>query len=193
MGRIPYYDVTLLAAAGGQMVIDHGGREVTLPCAGALEAAPLLGRRGAVEAVEDKGPTVYRFHVYQDQSLRRAPELDAYPGAEPFEWDSMRIGWRCDSAPEGFDAPGALVPGINGAFVEDHSSAVSVAVPVEFEDLCAQLSMTPLQVLRSFMANACALADNAANPRVDGLICTSPAAVQAAASYIAEAHGHANT
>lgn len=193
MGRIPYYDVVLLAVGGTTMTIEYQGQDKELPCVDASELRRLAGLRGAVEVMEDSGPTVYRFHPYQDQSLQRLPELDAYSAHDAADWEAMRVGWRCATAPDGFDAPSSLIPGVNGAFVEDHSSSLSLTVPVEFEDLCAQLAMTPLQILRAFMANACALVSSPFNPRADGLVCISPEAVQAATNYLDEAHGKANT
>lgn len=102
--------------------------------------------------------TGWRFTAYLDQSLRRCPELDS----------AEYLGWRNDSYPDGFDAPRRIVPGEKGKFIDDETELLAIDIPPEFSELCSQFQTTPLEVLRSFIADAAELQNFVVCPRADG-------------------------
>lgn len=186
MSHFIYYDVTLKAVDGESFEIH---RSTAAPLVGTADAAD-IGKRGAVEVIDDPAPSRYRFHAYPDQSLTRCPGLDRYPVDQETEWTDLRLGWRCKGSQEGFTAPAGIIPGRGGSFVEDYASPIAVRVPVEFEELCAHFSVAPLDALRQFMADACALVSNAGHPRVDRMNATSDEAVSLAAAYLSAARSN---
>lgn len=105
----------------------------------------------------------YWFYEYPDQSLRRVPELDwhQHTGADV-------IGWVCDAKPRGFRAPIGLIPGENGQFISADLTTISLDVPSEFVELCRDVALTPLDVLRGFIADVCGLQNLIVRPRADG-------------------------
>jgi hypothetical protein len=100
-----YFDCTLIEAAAG-MAVEYQGR--ALP--GVRLAPGVVG--GLVGVTDwDQRAATWIFAAYLDQSLRRRPELDGLG----------RIGWANARRPGGWTAPRGLLPGINGAFVDDET------------------------------------------------------------------------
>ena len=114
------------------------------------------------------------FRPYLDPTLRRRPELD----------DAQAIGWSNRRQPGGWTAPRGLVPGAAGRFVEDATAPVLLDVPAEFFNLARECRTSAEVLLRGFISDACAIFDNAAEPRADRYHRTSDAATAAAEDYI---------
>lgn len=113
---------------------------------------------------------LYHFNSYFDQSLRRAFELDIF---EPDQlsaphFNANRIGWRNSRHPDGFLAPAGLIPGADGEFIDDETEALTIPVPLEFVELCAEFKASPEEVLRGFIADAASLENFVVRPRADG-------------------------
>jgi len=100
----------------------------------------------------------FAFHVYADQRLRRAPELD-----EPRE---RRWGWRIGERP--FTVQAGLVPGRAGKLIRRDTETLALDLPREFVDFCAKRGLTPVIVLRAFVADLCGLMNFFICPREDG-------------------------
>ena len=125
--------------------------------------------------------------------MRRAYELDVFerPERAGIGYDGYNgevIGWRSETQPEGFLAPRGIVPGANG-FVADDTQNITIAVPSEFFDLCAEVNLSPEVVLRGFIADVAAL-DNYLNcPRADGYGSNGSDERMMARDYFERAHG----
>jgi hypothetical protein len=152
-----YYDA-ILRITEGRLIVEHQGDTLDLPTFPNSKdcLSVLIGKTGIVQFVPESD--YWRFVAYQDQSLRRVYELD----------HSDRIGWKNDSKGDRWTAPVCIVPGEYGAFIEDDTEEVTIAVPPEFFDLCDRLNATPEQVLRAFVADAAEIINYVANPRADG-------------------------
>lgn len=104
-----------------------------------------------------------RFRPYCDQSLRRAPELDQPRGR-------YVVGWRCDSQPDGFQAPLGVTPGANGEFVRSITTPVTIEVPEELDQLAQEYGLTVENLIRGFIADVCGLESSENLPRADGYV-----------------------
>lgn len=153
-----YYDAILRTVTEDRLTVEHQGETLELPTFPNVNdwLNSLIGKTGIVKFVPESD--CWRFEVYRDQSLRRVYGLD----------HGDRIGWKNDSKGERWTAPACIVPGENGAFIEDDTEEVTIAVPPEFFDLCARLNATPERVLRAFVADASEVMNYVANPRADG-------------------------
>lgn len=149
-----YHDARLIAVNGQALVIEYQGQQIELPTfEGWLSQS--LGQVGIVQWAPES--QCWRFNGYCDQSLRRVFELD----------HAERIGWRNDANPGGWTAPRCVVPGVDGAFVEDDTTAVVIDVPQVFFDRCELYGRTPEEVLRGFIADTCDLGSYLSAPRAD--------------------------
>lgn len=157
-----YYDACLTGIDdAGNLVLDYLGRSIELPTfepAGAY----LLKQVGQVGVVMYAEEGLWRFNAYLDQSLRRRPELDGT------DW----LGWyneaKKEVSPNGWTAPRGVVPGEDGAFIEDDTDPVEIQVPQEFFDLADEYGLTVEHVLKGFIADACSLTNYVREPRGDG-------------------------
>ena len=153
-----YYDAHLIDATEAGLVLEYQGRRLELPTFQPVGdwLRNQIGQTGVVEcAPEDQ---CWRFNAYLDQSLRRMSEFD----------QPERLGWRNDTDPDGWTAPRSIIPGKDGAFIEDDTEPVQIDVPPEFFDLCARYQLTPEAVLRGFIADTCDLISYVREPRGDG-------------------------
>ena len=100
----------------------------------------------------------FAFHIYADQRLRRAPELDD-PAANTW-------GWRIHD--RRFHVRAGLLPGRNGLVVPQNTRAVSLDLPREFLTYCESRKLTPTAVLRAFIGDLCEIENLFAHPREDG-------------------------
>jgi hypothetical protein len=107
-----------------------------------------------------KKPAEYTFRAYPDQRLRRSPALD---DAEADEW-----AWKLTDTSGVVLVKAGVIPGQNGAVVAQDTQPLSLDVPDEFIQFCAQLKLHPADVLRSFIADLCALQNSVSRPREDG-------------------------
>lgn len=149
-----YHDARLIAVNGQALVIEYQGQQIELPTfEGSLSQS--LGQVGIVQWAPEF--QCWRFNGYCDQSLRRAFELD----------HADRIGWRNATNPGGWTAPRCVVPGVEGAFVEDYTEPVEIDVPEEFFELCVHYDRTPEEILRGFIADVCDLGSDGRSPRAD--------------------------
>lgn len=152
-----YHDARLIAVNGQALVFEYHGESIELPTFEESQSylSKSLGKVGIVVWAPEF--QCWRFNVYCDQSLRRVFELD----------HGDRIGWRNDANSGGWTAPRCVVPGADGAFIEDETESVEINVPPEFFDLCAHYNRTAKEVLRGFIADACDLASEVRSPRAD--------------------------
>lgn len=111
-------------------------------------------------------PACY-FRPYLDQTLRRAPELDANEPRDDGGKPNV-IGWRCEARMDGFRAPVGLIPGEDGGFVSDSTVAVTLRVPREFVELAGQYQHSAESLLRAFIADVCGIMNWVKTPRADG-------------------------
>ncbi len=157
-------DERLIADYQGETAELQGGRwhersRFAVGQVGCLVPAPALLK-------EFGRPAVY-FRAYLDQSLRRAPELDAPDSMAAAGQTPNVVGWRCDARPAGFRGPVGLVPGEHGDFVPDASVAVTLQVPPEFVRLSRQYQHSPSSLLRAFVGDVCGLMNYVRCPRAD--------------------------
>lgn len=150
-----YHDARLVAVNGQTLVLEYHGQSIDLPTFEGLNVEHILGKVGTVQWASES--QCWRFSGYCDQSLRRVFQLD----------HAERIGWRNDANPGGWTAPRCVVPGVDGAFVEDDTTPVDIDVPQEFFDLCERYGRTPEEILRGFIADACDLGNYISGPRAD--------------------------
>lgn len=124
------------------------------------------------------------FHRYEDQSLRRLPELDIHEHgrAEP-------VGWICGSKPCGFYAPVGLIPGEGGQFVRDNTVAITLRVPPEFVRECSRVQMSPEELLRSFVGDLAGISNYLSIPRADGYASNGSDEREYAQAWLDRAHG----
>ena len=100
----------------------------------------------------------FAFHLYADQRLRRAPELD--------DTKAHRWGWRINE--RRFLVRAGLLPGRNGHVVAQDTRTVNLEVPREFLTYCERRGLTPIIVLRAFIADLCEIQNLFVHPREDG-------------------------
>lgn len=203
-----FFDAVLLdICADDQLLFEYLGQPERKPIAPGLGALaqskdgprPLwcdfIGKRGVVRSTrypDGAGGSFYRFEPYQDQSLRRAFELDIpVCDGDHFHRNSPCIGWRNQRHPGGFLAPPGLLPGRNGDFVEDLSECHSLCVPLEFRLLCERHGMSPQAVLQGFMADAAQLRNLLSFPRADGLSSNGSDERLLAGNYLERTYGMA--
>jgi hypothetical protein len=104
----------------------------------------------------------FTFHSYPDQRLRRLPDLDP-PNQE--DW-----GWSIDEYR--FTVKRGILPGISGAVIRDDTRAVQIRIAPEFDAWCADHTLDPVSVLRTFIADLCGICNSRRRPREDGYCST---------------------
>lgn len=173
-----YYDACLIDATEAGLVLEYQGRRLELPSFQPVGewTRKAIGQTGVVEYAPEG--LCWRFNAYLDQSLRRMSELD----------EANRLGWRNDAEPTGWTAPRTIVPGAGGAFVEDETEPVQIAVPPEFFDLCSRYQLTPEAALRGFIADACDLVNYVKEPRGDHYCSNGSDERMMAADYLNRAY-----
>lgn len=172
-----YYDATLATEQDGLLGLDYNGRRLELPGFPGPVFAGRVGQVGVASwAFEGK---CYRFEAYLDQSLRRLPELD----------HGDRIGWTNATKPHGWTAPRDILPGVNGAFLENETEAVSIDIPPEFWNLADHYGQDPVSILRGFIADACGLKNAVGNPRCDHYSSNGSDERRLAGDYLDRAYG----
>ncbi|RQU83913.1 hypothetical protein [Burkholderia cenocepacia] len=202
MQATQYFDSRLVeVSATGELVIEYQASTLRVPgyprTDGKIDEflAKKIGQIGVATFVSatEHHPAFYRFEPYGDQTMRRAYELDDFrrPQRAGMGYDGYNeevIGWRSEAQPEGFLAPRGLVPGANG-FIADDTENITIAVPREFYDLCAEVKKSAEDVLRGFIADVAAL-DNYLNcPRADGYGSNGSDERMMARDYFERAHG----
>jgi hypothetical protein len=106
----------------------------------------------------------FTFHSYPDQRLRRLPDLDP-PNQDDWGWsiEEHRFTVKC-----------GILPGLSGAVIRDDTRALTIRIAPEFDDWCARHQLDPVSVLRTFVADLCAITNSRRRPREDGY-CSSGA------------------
>lgn len=117
-----------------------------------------LWTAGAIGCLTLRQDGSFRFYIYPDQRLRRAPRFD---DASCQQW-----GWMI--AELAFHVQEHIVPGLNGQVVRKDTQRASLEIPQEFRFLCEQYALSPEQALRGFIADACGLHNLCILPREDG-------------------------
>lgn len=123
--------------------------------------------------------TGFAFHIYADQRLRRAPELDDTPA---HSW-----GWRIND--RRFQVRAGLLPGRNGLVVPQDTRAVSLDLPREFLTYCETRRLAPTAVLRAFIGDLCEIDNLFAHPREDGYCSNGSDERRLAREYFQRAFG----
>jgi hypothetical protein len=100
----------------------------------------------------------FAFHVYADQRLRRAPDLD--------DIQEQKWGWRIGE--RRFQVQAGILPGRDGAVVRRDTEFLEIELPREFLEFCAVRGLTPMSVLRAFVGDLRQLFNWVACPREDG-------------------------
>lgn len=205
-----FVELSTDAEGVSMLVLEYQGEPLRLHTVHAPRDAagdhPLLipGAIGAAELVPDavllmrplmdqvprlRGEPFYRFTCYRDQTLRRAPELD---GADPAAVAEGRvpnvIGWRASG--RAFRAPVGLMPGEGGGFIPDRTVPVTLRVPPEFVDRCAEFGLSAETVLRGFIADAAGLQNYTHTPRADGYSSNGSDERQQAEDWMERAYAH---
>ena len=140
-----------------------------------------VGQIGVLVVNKDSGEAGY-FRPYMEQRLRRMPEYDT-----PTKW----AWWLDDGLFVGdglLFVKAGLVPGVDGNVIDDETEPVTLQVPPEFFDLCAEYELTPEEALRGFIADACGLMNYIANPREDGYSSNGSDERDMAAGYLERAY-----
>jgi hypothetical protein len=114
------------------------------------------------------------FHVYADQRLRRAPQLDDLPQNS---W-----GWRIGE--RRFAVKSGVLPGHNGSVVARDTEDLVLPLPREFLDYCRDRRVEPLTILRGFVSNVCSLSSVFERPREDDYRHDGSRACELATSYM---------
>lgn len=154
-----YYDVRLISvSADAGLVLEYQGgilELIQIPDSVYSYYEGYIGLIGVAESSYHSQEDF--FHPYIDQSMRRLFELDHHG----------RIGWCNSSHPFGWTAPYNIIPGADGAFIDNQTQPITIDVPEEFFTLCQNFSVDPSTVLRSFIGDACALENYVSEPRAD--------------------------
>ncbi|MBK1718103.1 hypothetical protein [Thiocystis violacea] len=177
-----YYDAQLVEVRTDppRLVLAYQGRAIALPVrAGGGDWRTRSGDRVGV-ARWDAALDGYRFEAYLDQSLRRVVELD----------DGARIGWSNAANLNGWTAPRGILPGSDGAFIEDDTVPVRLAVPPEFFDLAEHYGLAVEAILQNFIADACGLESLLEQPRADGYCANGSDEALLVGDYLERAYGH---
>lgn len=197
-----YFDARLLeVSATGELVIAYQGSTLRLSGYPRSDGKPdeytaqKIGQIGVATFVAktEHSPEFYRFEPYGDQTLRRAFELDVFerPNRPGIGLDGVNvetIGWRNETEPDGFLAPRGIVPGSNG-FIADETTNITIGIPPEFYDLCAEVKRQPEEVLRGFIADAADLNSYLNCPRADGYSSNGSDERMMARDYFERAYG----
>lgn len=109
----------------------------------------LLKKYGSIQ--QDPKTKGYYFEIYQDQSLRRVPELDI--GNDYHNSSYALIGWRNDKHPDGFLAPNGVIPDFGGKYIADKTKVLSLLIPKAMEDICKEYNTTPERLFFDFTNN----------------------------------------
>jgi hypothetical protein len=113
------------------------------------------GAAGRLRLPTEREP--FAFHIYADQRLRRAPELD--------DARDQRWGWCIGE--RRFAVRSGLLPGRNGSVVQADTEAVTLDLPREFLDFCETRGLKPARVLGAYVADVCGLSSLFECPRED--------------------------
>lgn len=178
-----FFDARLKeVGADSALLIEYQGSTLRLPGYPRPDNRPLddftarkIGQIGVAtfEPASEGTPAFYRFEPYADQTMRRAFELDVFerpprPGMGHDGYNDTTLGWRSESQPDGFHAPNGIIPGKDGAFIQDQTQNITISIPPEFFALCDDFNQEPESVLRGFIADACGLNNYLNCPRADG-------------------------
>jgi hypothetical protein len=130
------------------------------------------GAVGRLRLPSDKAS--FAFHVYADQRLRRAPDLD--------DLQQDRWGWRIGE--RRFGVRSGVLPGRNGSVVACDTEDFVIPIPREFLDYCRERGVEPLRILRGFVSNVCALTSGFERPREDNYRHDGVRACELATTYM---------
>lgn len=156
MAEITLYDVRLreLDLAAPKSVFETSdGQQFVFPQANDFHK---LGSVGTLIHHPEK-PGEFRFHAYLEQRLRRVPSADT----------ADRFAWTINGA-DVLLVKSGVIPGKDGVFIAEDTLKVTLDVPSEFRNLCAERGLSVEVALRGLIADVCVLHDFIANPREDG-------------------------
>ena len=159
----------------GRITLPSGQSSLSDGNVGSIGYLVAAGQRGSIYS----GREVY-FYPYIDQTLRREPLIDGAEG----------LGWTCESMGFPFIAPHHIVPGSGGQFLPDATTPVTINVPSEFVDICAEFQQSPDSVLRAFIADSAGLMNFFSCPRADGYSSNGSDERDLAEQYLERTFGH---
>jgi hypothetical protein len=173
-----------------ELSIAVGSAQISVPAfnPGALSfAQDQVGKIGGLEPRSDHQLQQlaggYVFVPYLDQSLKRVYEMDRCKKGV------VTHAWTCDRWPGGFLVAPGLVPGTDGAWLPRNSQMSEVEIPSEFSELCNEVGLEPVDVLRGFIADLCNLQNMESNPREDGFSSNGSDERDMAESYFERTYG----
>lgn len=150
------YDVKLtrIDTQAGTLTFETGGIEFS-------ERPPSMagwtvGHIGRLRMSRKSG--MFAFHVYVDQRLRQDPFGD--------DSENQKWGWRLGDLP--IQVRAGILPGLDGKVITRDIEILEIELPREFIDFCAQHGVTPVRVLRAYVADLCELFNWVRCPREDG-------------------------
>jgi hypothetical protein len=155
-------DDTLLLFDARLLSVDHRNRLATFDAGGVAYTGrlpyPAHWAPGTIGLLAlSRENETFVFQSYPDQRLRRATEHD-WPNQD--EW-----GWAIED--HRFTVKRGIVPGLSGAVVRDDCQPLELRIPPEFLSFCQHLGLPPEDLLRTFIADSCALIDSRRRPRED--------------------------
>lgn len=131
----------------------------------------------------------FYFECYLDQSLRRKPELDIVAPdmllnqPNKYSVNTPSIGWCNQNNPEGFLVPLGIIPH-HGRFTADNAKQVSIKVPQELEEICAEYGISSETLFNDLIDNICNFSNSVFSPRADFRSCQDNFLHQLAIAYV---------
>ena len=142
-----YYDTTLRLLSYDVAMYEWQEKTMQRPrLASTTWLAGEVGQIGVLVVNERSGEAGF-FQPYLEQRLRRAMQYDV----------ADRWGWTLERQNEPLLVRMGVIPGIDGKVIEDHTNLLMLAIPPEFDALCAMYKHDVESVLRGFIADACGL------------------------------------
>jgi hypothetical protein len=158
-----FYDTTLEAVTETEAVYRWQGKEMRRPIPEhkhlAEHMTTQIGRIGVLVVNDQSGEPGY-FRPYMEQRLRRVIECDT-----SVDW-CWRVEYK-DGIEDMIYVKAGIIPGFEGKVIYDEAKPVTINVPTEFFNLCGEYGLSPEQVLRGFIADACGLMNYIKEPRED--------------------------
>ena len=176
-----FYDTVLQSLNDGLASYTWNGQIIQL-----LQSEPAnywrlrqVGKIGRLVINRDSGPAGF-FQPYVEQRLRRAIECDG----------GSLWAWRLDGEGDKIIyANATIIPGFDGNIAQAKTFPLTLAIPVEFKDLCLSVGMKPEQILRGFIADAAGIDNFDSAPREDGYGSNGSEERMLARLYIERTHG----
>lgn len=174
-----YYDTTLRLLSDDVALYEWQGKTMQRPrLANTTWLAGEVGQIGVLVVNERSGEAGF-YQPYLEQRLRRAMQYDV----------ADRWGWTLEGQNEPLLVRMGVIPGFDGKVIENNTSLLMLAIPPEFDALCATYKYDVESVLRGFIADACGLKNEVSAPRIDGFSTNGNDEHAQAYAYLEQAYG----